>query len=157
MKRTLLLLFPFLLLSCNFETKKISSEEVLELESQTLNWKEVDQYPAFDECQNETQLAEARNCFEREVAENVYAYLARQQPVVTEAINDTILLFLKISKEGRPQIDSVEIDSSTTAQIPDLRLWLDQSIDSLPKIYPASKRGVPVSTVFKMPILIKAE
>ncbi|MGY5847888.1 hypothetical protein ACW6QP_10765 [Salegentibacter sp. HM20] len=157
MKRTLLLLFPFLLLSCNFETKKISSEEVLELESQTLNWKEVDQYPAFDRCQNETQLAEARNCFEREVAENVYAYLAKQQPVVTEAINDTILLFLKISKEGRPQIDSVEIDSSTTAQIPDLRLWLDQSIDSLPKIYPASKRGVPVSTVFKMPILIKAE
>ena len=157
MKRTLLLLFPFLLLSCNFETKKISSEEVLELESQTLNWKEVDQYPAFDRCQNETQLAEARNCFEREVAENVYAYLAKQQPVVTEAINDTLLLYLKISKEGRPQIDSVEIDSSTTAQIPDLRLWLDQSIDSLPKIYPASKRGVPVSTVFKMPILIKAE
>ena len=157
MKRTLLLLFPFLLLSCNFETKKISSEEVLELESQTLNWKEVDQYPAFDRCQNETQLAEARNCFEREVAENVYAYLAKQQPVVTEAINDTLLLYLKISKEGRPQIDSVEIDSSTTAQIPDLRLWLDQSIDSLPKIYPASKRGVPVSTIFKMPILIKAE
>lgn len=157
MKRTLLLLFPFLLLSCNFETKKISSEEVLELESQTLNWKEVDQYPAFEDCQDETELNAARDCFEREVAENVYAYLAKQQPVVTEEINDTLLLYIEISKEGRPQIDSVEIDSLTTKQLPEIRSWLIQSIDSLPKIYPASKRGIPVSTVFKMPIVIKAE
>ncbi|HEY9184783.1 MAG TPA: hypothetical protein VIM94_05640 [Salegentibacter sp.] len=157
MKRTLLLLLPIFLFSCNFETKKISSEEVLELESQTLNWKEVDQYPAFDDCQDETELSAARNCFEREVAENVYAYLAKQQPVVTEAINDTLLLYLKISKEGRPEIDSVEIDSLTTKQLPEIRNWLTQSIDSLPRIFPASKRGIPVSTVFKMPIVIRAE
>lgn len=157
MRKILLPAFLLLLGSCNFETKKISSEEVLELESQTLNWKEVDQYPAFEDCQDETELTAARDCFEREVAENVYAYLAKQQPVVTEAINDTLLLYLKINKEGRPEIDSVEIDSTTTKQLPEIRSWLTQSIDSLPKIYPASKRGVPVSTVFKMPILIKAE
>lgn len=157
MKRTLLLLLSIFLFSCNFETKKISSEEVLELESQTLNWKEVDQYPAFEDCQEETELTAARDCFEQEVAENIYAYLAKQQPVVTEAINDTLLLYLKISKEGRPEIDSVEIDSTTTKQLPEIRSWLTQSIDSLPKIYPASKRGIPVSTVFKMPIVIKAE
>ncbi|MGY5848815.1 hypothetical protein [Salegentibacter sp. F14] len=157
MKRTLLFFFSILLFACNFETKKISSEEVLELESQTLNWKEVDEYPAFEDCQEETELEAARSCFEREVAENVYAYLARQQPVVTEAINDTLLLYLKISKEGRPEIDSVAIDSTTTKQLPEIRKWLTQSIDSLPKIYPASKRGIPVSSVFKMPIVIKAE
>ena len=157
MKRTLLLLLPIFLFACNFETKKISSEEVLELESQSLNWKEVDEYPAFEDCQNEMELTAARDCFEREVAESVYAYLAKQQPVVTEAINDTLLLYLEISKEGRPRIDSVEIDSTTINQLPEIRTWLTQSIDSLPKIYPASKRGIPVSTVFKMPILIKAE
>lgn len=157
MKRILLLLFTIFLVSCNFETKKISSEEVLQLESQTLNWKEVDEYPAFEKCQNETELTAARDCFEREVAQNVYAYLAKQQPIVTEAIDDTLLLYLQISKSGRPEIDSVEIDSTTTKQLPNIRAWLDQSIDSLPKIYPASKRGIPVSTVFKMPIVIKAE
>ncbi len=157
MKKALLLFSVFIVFSCNFETKKISSEEVLELESQTLNWKEVDEYPAFEDCKNETGLEDARDCFEQEVAKNIYAYLAKQQPVVTESIDDTLYLFLKIDKEGHPEIDSVEIDTTVTNQLPEIAEWLDQSIDSLPKIYPASKRGIPVSTKFKMPILVKAE
>ncbi|MDT0691094.1 hypothetical protein RM549_14970 [Salegentibacter sp. F188] len=159
MKRTLLLLSSLLILtSCNFETKKISSEEVLDQESKMLNWKEVDEYPAFEDCQQETELAQAKNCFESKVAENIYAYLAKQQPVVTESIDDTLYLYLEINKQGRPKIDSiVSIDTTLTNQLPKIEEWLYQSIDSLPKIYPASKRGIPVSTVFRMPVLIKAE
>lgn len=157
MRKILLSTFLVLLGSCNFETKKISSEEVLKLESQTLNWKEVDEYPAFEDCQQETQLNAARDCFERKVAENIYAYLARQQPVVTNSIDDTLYLHIQINREGKPEIESMEIDTTVTNQLPDIRTWLHQSIDSLPKIYPASKRGVPVSTKFKMPILVKAE
>lgn len=154
---SLLAVAVLIIASCNFETRKISSEEVLELEAKTLNWKEVDEYPAFEDCRNETELLAARDCFEREVAKNIYAYLSKQQPVVTESIDDTLYLYLEINSSGRPEIDSVKIDSTLNSQLPELRLWLDQSIDSLPKIYPASKRGVPVSTVFKMPIVIKAE
>jgi len=156
-QRGLFVIALLVISSCNFETKKISSEEVLELESKTLNWKEVDEYPAFEDCQNETELLAARECFEREVAENIYAYLSKQQPVVTESIDDPLYRYLAINSAGRPEIDSVKIDSTLNNQLPELRMWLDQSIDSLPKIYPASKRGVPVSTVFKMPIVIKAE
>ncbi|MDT0650206.1 hypothetical protein [Autumnicola edwardsiae] len=158
MKRSLLLILSFLILtSCNFETKKISSEEVLDQESKMLNWKEVDEYPAFEDCQQETELAQAKNCFERKVAENIYAYLAKQQPVVTESIDDTLFLYLEVSKEGRPRLDSIAVDTTVTNQLPKIKEWLYQSIDSLPKIYPASKRGIPVKTAFKMPILVKAE
>ncbi len=157
MKNLLLPVFILLLASCKFETKKISSEEVFDQESRSLNWKEVDQYPAFEDCRDETDLVQAKNCFHSKVAENIYAYLAKQQPVVTESINDTLMLYLEISKEGKPQIDSVKIDTTVTRQLPEIREWLIESIDSLPKIYPASKRGIPVSTVFKMPIVIKAE
>lgn len=157
MKKFLLPAILLLLVSCNFETKKISSEEVFNEESKSLNWKEVDQYPAFENCRNETELSQAKECFETNVARRIYAYLAKQQPVVTESLNDTLLIYLEISKEGRPVIDSVKIDSTLTNQLPEIREWLTESIDSLPKIYPASKRGIPVSTVFKMPIVIKAE
>lgn len=157
MRKILLPAFLVLLGSCNFETKKISSEEVFQLESQTLNWKEVDEYPAFGDCQQETELTAAQNCFERKVAENIYAYLARQQPVVTQSIDDTLYLHIQINREGKPEIASMEIDTTLTNQLPDIRTWLHQSIDSLPKIYPASKRGIPVSTKFKMPVVVKAE
>lgn len=98
MKKVLLFVFTLILTSCNFETKKISSEEVLEQESRSLNWKEVDEYPAFENCQNETELAAAKNCFERTVATTIYSFLASQQPVVTESINDTIFIYLEITK-----------------------------------------------------------
>ncbi len=158
MKKTLLLILFSVLAGCNnFETKKITSEEVLELESSTLNWKEVDEYPAFENCKNITELTKARDCFETTVANSVYAYLARQEPIVTEVIDDTIYVHLEISKTGKPVISAIEVDTLVTNQIPELKLWLQQSIDSLPKIYPASKRGIPVNSVFKMPIVIKAE
>lgn len=158
MKKLLLfLLFPMLLGCNNFETKKISSEEVLDQEKKALNWKEVDEYPAFENCKNITEVEKARDCFETTVANSVYAYLSSKEPIVTETIDDTVFVHLQISKTGIPQINSVEIDTVVTHQLPDLKLWLEQSIDSLPKIYPASKRGIPVSSVYKIPIVIQAE
>lgn len=157
MKKALLPVLFLVIISCKFETKKISSEEVLEQESRSLNWKEVDEYPAFEECQSETELNAAKNCFENKVASTIYSFLASQQPVVTESIHDTLYIYLEITKEGKPQIDSVKIDTTVTSQLPEIEQWLRQSIDSLPNIYPASKRGIPVSTVFKMPVVVKAE
>lgn len=158
MKTVLLLLLFIVLIGCNnFETRKISSEEVLDQESRSLNWKEVDEYPAFDHCRNITEIGKARECFESAVASSVNAYLSRQEPIVTEAIDDTVFVHLVISKTGVPTIESIEADSLVTSQIPDLQLWLKQSIDSLPRIHPASKRGIPVSSVFIMPIVIQAE
>ncbi|WP_417885163.1 hypothetical protein [Zunongwangia sp.] len=158
MRNRLLSLLFIALVSCNFETKKISSEDVLEQESQSLNWKEVDEYPAFEICQQITALQEARKCFEREVAKNIYAYLAKQKPVVNKSISDTIYLYIEITKTGTPEIDSISaIDSTVVQQLPKIKNWLIESINSLPKIYPASKRGIPVSTAFKMPIVIEAE
>ena len=158
MRIKLLLLLFLVVTGCNnFETKKITSEEVLELETKSLNWKEVDEYPAFENCKNISELQLARECFEATVANSVNAYLARQEPIVTEAIDDTVFVHLEISKTGVSTIESIEVDTLVTNQIPELKLWLQQSIDSLPKIYPASKRGIPVSSVFKMPIVIKAE
>ncbi|CAN5157519.1 hypothetical protein BH23BAC2_BH23BAC2_11370 [soil metagenome] len=158
MRKILLLLLLPILTGCeNFETKKITSEEVLDQESRNLNWKEVDEYPAFDNCRNITDKEKARNCFEMTVSNSVNAYLARQEPIVTEAIDDTVYVHLVVSKSGQPSIDSIEVDSLVISQIPELEMWLKQSIDSLPRIYPASKRGIPVSSVFKMPVVIRAE
>ncbi|MUP44639.1 hypothetical protein E0K83_02635 [Gramella sp. BOM4] len=157
MRKSLLPVLILIVASCNFETKKISSEDVLEQETRSLNWKEVDEYPAFEECKSQTELAAAKSCFESKIARTIYSYLARQRPVVTESINDTLYIYLEIDKTGKPQIDSVKVDTTVTNQLPKIENWLHESLDSLPKIYPASKRGIPVSTVFKMPIVVKAE
>ena len=158
MKRLLLLLLlPFFTACDLFETKKVTSEEILIEEQQELNWHEVDQYPAFSECREITEEEAAKDCFGNKVASYVYARLEQKEPVVTEALYDTIMLHLIVSDEGAPRIDSVEIDSMVTHHLPKIRTWIQESVDSLPKIYPASKRGIPVATNFKLPIVIEAE
>lgn len=159
MKKTLLLvLISFLLFSCEeFNTRKISSEEILIEETRDFNWHEVDQYPAFLECRNITEVEAAKACFGNKVAQYFYIHLEEKQPVVTEALDDTLFLYLKISEKGKPAIDSMEIDSLVLDQLPEIRSWLIESVDSLPKIYPATKRGIPVKTTFRMPVVIKAE
>lgn len=154
--------FPFLLLllliSCDeFETRKISSEEILSEEKKELNWHQVDQYPAFKDCRKISEIDAAQECFGKKVANYIYGRLEAKQPVVTASIHDTLLLHLHITEAGIPEIDSVQIDSLVIAQLPQIQSWLRQSVDSLPKIYPASKRGIPVATKFIMPIVIKAE
>ncbi len=152
------MVFPCLFASCeNFQTRKISSEEILSEESRELNWHEVDQYPAFEECRELMELEAAKTCFGNKVSNYFYAQLEVQQPVVTETLNDTLYLYLKISEKGIPAIDSIEVDSVVVQQLPEIEQWLRQSVDSLPKIYPATKRGIPVVTTFKMPVVIKAE
>jgi hypothetical protein len=159
MKKTLFLIFLCLIfVSCEeFKTRKISSEEILVEETRDFNWHEVDQYPAFSECRSITEVEAAKSCFGNKVAQYFYSRLEAKQPVVTEALDDTLYLYLKISEKGKPAIDSMEIDSLVIGQLPEIKSWLSQSVDSLPKIYPATKRGIPVKTTFRMPIVIKAE
>lgn len=158
MKKTLPLLLIIALTACDqFETRKIFSEDLLSEETRDLNWHEVDQYPAFSECQDILDVEEAKTCFGNKVAQYIYARLEQKQPVVTESLNDTLLLHLIVSKEGIPVIDSMEIDSAVVHHLPKIEIWIRESVDSLPKIYPASKRGIPVSSKFRMPIVLKTD
>lgn len=158
MNKILLFLLLLTFMSCNqFETRRISSEEILREESEELNWHQVDQYPAFEECREFLVEEEAKACFGQKVAQYVYGRLEDKQPVVTKSLNDTILLHLVISSQGKPTIDSMEIDSIITQQLPKIKIWIQQSIDSLPKIDPATKRGIPVSTKFRMPVVIQTD
>ena len=158
MKKLIPLLLVFLFAACNeFETRKISSEEILSEESRQLNWQEVDQYPAFRECRDILEMEEAKACFGNKVASYVYAQLEEKQPVISDSLNETLLLYITVSEKGIPAIDSMEIDSVVTYHLPEIRSWLRESIDSLPTIYPATKRGIPVATKFRMPIVVRAE
>lgn len=158
MKKALLLFLVLLISGCDqFETRKISSEEILSEEARELNWHEVDQYPAFRECRDIMEVEAAKTCFRNKVATYIYAQLEEKEPVVSESFEDTLLLYLSISERGIPAIDSMEMDSMVTYHLPEIRSWLSESIDSLPNIYPATKRGIPVATKFRMPVVIKAE
>lgn len=156
MKRFFVLLLALNLFACDyFEKRKVYTEDLLEEELQTFNWNDVDEYPSFDVCNTVTNKAEKKSCFENKLRATISANLAKHLIVVSEDIEDTITLQFTIDKLGKLNIHDINYSEHTRAMIPDLDSLLRDSIDPMPKIYPAIKRSQQVTTKFTLPIVIQ--
>lgn len=144
-----------MLTSCEyFNVKKTSSEAILNEELKTFNWDEVDEYPVFLVCDSLNTKQEKKQCFDRKLTNEIFNFLKEKSIVVTEDVNDTINLKFKVSETGTITLDAFQVDSITIKQIPDIKLYIRESLQSLPKIYPAIKRGQQVKTEFELPLII---
>ncbi len=148
-------IFILSLTSCEyFNVKKISSEAILKEELQTFNWNDVDEYPSFSACDSLVTKDDKKQCFANILTQHISDYLKKETIIVTQDINDTITLNFKVSEIGLLTLVNAKIDSLTIQEIPNIKDLLNQSLDALPKIHPAIKRGQQVTTEFKLPIII---
>ena len=81
--------------------------------------------------------------------------MQKEALIVTKDVQDTILLQFQLSEKGVLALLNAKIDSLTTKEIPNIESLLVQSLDSLPQIFPALKRGQQVKTEFVLPIIVK--
>lgn len=153
-----LLSIGFLLLlasSCQyFDTEKISSETFYEEELKAIDWEDVDQYPAFKNCEHLTEKELQKQCFETTLSNHIYDQIASKKIVTNTNLNSSVNLHIHIAKTGSIARVEVTMDSLLLEKIPLLEGWLRQGIDSLPVMAPAYKRGIPVKTEFTLPVII---
>lgn len=144
-----------MLCSCEyFNVKKVPSEIILKEELQTFNWNDVDEYPTFSVCNSTLTKQEKKACFEYTLIGFIANFLQKDTIVVTQDIHDTINLNFKVTNTGDLILLDTKIDSLTNSEMPNIKQLLIESLDSLPKIYPAIKRGQHVTTEFTLPIII---
>ena len=122
-----------------------------------IDWADVDQYPAFPQCESYTEKQEKKSCFERTLQEHVAASLVSKKMSTHEVLRDTVLLEFSISRKGEISILNISMDSLLTKHLPSLQGWLTESIETLPQLAPANKQGVPVETQFTFPVVIVTE
>ena len=68
-----LLILSLFFCSCeNFETKKISSETFVKDEIKSINWRDVDQYPIFKNCELVSNKEQQKSCFESTLSSYIY-------------------------------------------------------------------------------------
>ena len=144
--------------SCNyFNVKKTSTEAILQEELTAFNWNEVDEYPTFSSCDSLPEKKAQKMCFENTLTEHVLQFLSQQELIVSCDLNDTIFIDFKLSEKGKMSIDTIIANKKILEGIPELNNYIYSSIDSLPQIFPAIKRGQQVKTQFRLPILIKSD
>lgn len=144
----------FCCVSCSYfssETKK----ELQQLDT-IINFSKVDTSPSFKNC---TELIdqEKTNCFRENIHKKITNSLRFFSFSAKESINETIIVFLLIDEKGEVSLQKIESSDFVKKEIPDLLLSIKSSIDSLPTLQPAIKRGIPVATQYKLPIQIRSK
>ncbi|QFZ54764.1 hypothetical protein FEZ18_08120 [Oceanihabitans sp. IOP_32] len=156
MRQAYVLLLFLVFNSCeNFKVRKTSPEAILKEELQSFNWNEVDVYPAFSVCDSLASKEEKKACFQEVLITHISAFLQDEIIIVSRDISDTIVLNFQVSETGDLKLLQAKIDSLTIQEIPNIKDLLYKSLDSLPDIFPAIKRGQQVTTAFQLPIIVK--
>jgi hypothetical protein len=132
-------------------------DDIVEEELKTFNWNEVDEYPTFESCKNRVTKEGRQTCFQGTLADHITSYLKNQLLVVTQNLNDTIIMRLSVSEIGEVAVVEVTNTENVAKHIQEIDSLLVHSILDLPKVYPAIKRGQEVKTEFRLPIVIGVE
>ena len=158
MKHALILLLLLITSSCGyFETEKISTETFYQEELKEIDWKEVDQYPAFPSCENLTEKPSQKLCFENTLSSHLRQSFGKHNASAIRDLNDTVKLAFSINNKGKLIVTNILIAPSIEEQFPLLHSWLLEGIDTLRPVAPAYKRGIPVATEFVLPIVIRTK
>jgi hypothetical protein len=144
--------------SCQYFEKQVPSEkELLQKELKAINWKEVDEYPSFVDCDKLEEKKQRQQCF--------FDYLTQliQEKLRVDTLSalypelDTIEVKVTVFPDSKMQFepqfpkDSVAYDTIKIDSILHARLV------NFPKVNPAIKQGIPVKTQFILPVIIKVE
>lgn len=157
MKQICVFILVLALTSCEyFNAKKTTPEAILSEELQTFNWNDVDVYPTFSVCDSIETKNDKTTCFTKVLTSHILEKLQRDSIVVTQDVTDTINLKFQVSETGVLSLLNIKADNLIIKEIPNIEALIYSSLDSLPKVFPAIKRGQQVKTEFELPIIIQA-
>ena len=160
MRKTLIIIFCFLSISCEFDfliDKKITVDEFINEELKSLNWNDVDQYPVFENCLEINNVKNKNNCFVETITNSFRDNLKTNNLVLNRTLIDTVRMVLKVDKIGKISNENMTISDQNNKYKEVITKSFENTVSSLPKLYPAIKRGQEVDVRFNIPIIISTE
>ncbi|CAM1351697.1 hypothetical protein [Tenacibaculum insulae] len=144
----------WMIIFTNFScTKSLKKEERNTLNPE-INYTEVDVSPTFYKCKKLPDSAKL-NCFKLEIRSRLQNPLLTCNFITEKEINETVLIDLLIDNKGFFKLKKIKSSTKIKQYLPKLDSVLKNTIKNLPKITPAFKRGIPVTTQYQLPLKIK--
>lgn len=120
-----------------------------------VDFSSVDTFPSFKTCDAIIDKQEKMDCFRTTIHQKIGAELQQHPLAVKDSINEIVYVDVIINSEGIFSLDTIQASENLKKELPELDSLLKASVDKLPKIYPANKRGIPVTTKYRLPIRIQ--
>lgn len=153
----IVLLLPLLFNSCQYFDKQVpTKEELLQKELKAINWKQVDEFPSFTNCDSVQDKAQKKQCFFDYLTQLIQEKLSVDTLSVLypqlDTINVKVTVFANSTMQFEPQLND-----SLSYNAPKIDSILHARLVDFPKVNPAIKRGIPVKTQFVLPVILKVE
>lgn len=146
-----------LLLACQSCTTFFSSEKQQHQNLDSIiDFTKVDVSPSFKVCDSLIDN-EKTICFRNTLHEKLTEQLRQHNFKVHEKIDEIINVHVLIDNKGKVQLQDINTSEVVQKQLPKLDSILNISVCQLPKLRPAYKQGIPVTTQYQLPIRIVLE
>ncbi|MAD96540.1 MAG: hypothetical protein CMB99_04350 [Flavobacteriaceae bacterium] len=122
-----------------------------------VNFSSVDLSPSFPECNSIIEKQKKSDCFRRTIHQKIGMSMAKHELESVFDIDETIKVDLLVSAEGEIALQSIHNSDELKENLPELDSIIRLCISDLPKVLPATKRGIPVATQYQLPIKIRLE
>ena len=142
--------------SCDYfsttQNKNTSTENSLDT---IVDVSSVDVSPSFPVCDSIIEKTKKTTCFRTTIHQLITEKLSENKLTSKDSIDEIVNVHLLINSKGNIVFKELESSERIKNDFPQLEILLKTSVESLPKIYPATKRGIPVTTQYILPIRIK--
>jgi hypothetical protein len=151
-----LILLLILITSCEYLSFKKPTQVDIP-EKDTVDYSKIDDYPVFSDCDSIPSQEKQRICFQIKMSKYIYLSLNQLNINSKTAFNDTIIVKIVVDNVGKTRLSSIEKTDKISQNLPKLDSIIKVSLQNLPALKPAIKRGIPVSAEFSLPIIIKTD
>jgi len=152
--------FLFLIIFCcfiscdyfSFERKKDFEKIDSEVDT-TL----VDTPPSFEICNSIIDKKEKTDCFRKTIHQEISKSLQAENIQVRKTIDEVVNVVITIHSDKKITLKKIDASEKLYEQIPTFNEKIEKAVRNLPKVYPAIKRSIPVTSEYLLPIKIKLE
>ncbi len=148
-------LLMLLCTSCEFFSFKKKSQ--LQEVDTIINYSAVDVSPKFDACKKLIDQEAISNCFRTRIYNFLSQSLTQHKIEVRKPIDEEVKVEVIIDRKGNVSVKRIIASDLVKETIQNFDSLVTISVAKLPKLSPAIKRGIPVTTQYQIPIRIQVK
>ena len=141
------------MLSCSYVESAFQKTPPPVLDT-VVDFNSVDTSPSFPACDSLLGVAKTA-CFSIVLHQRFSENLANHSLHAKDSVDENLSIDLSIDAQGVISVKQIHAAAKLLEVLPTLDSLLRKSVQELPKVYPAIKRGIPVATQYQLPIRIK--
>ena len=147
-------LFLIILIGTSCEFFNLKKKSQLQEVDTIIDFSSVDSSPTFKICKEFIDKEQKSNCFRNTIYTHISKSLAKHNFEVRKSIDEVIKVEVLIDRKGNTTVQRIISSDLIKESIKSLDSLVKVSVANLPKLFPATKRGIPVTTQYQIPIQI---